>query len=105
MNRPFVGFDSDDGNRRKCRRHGLSIGEIEHAVSHQESLIVAEEKHSATEPRFIAIGRTTRGRYAFVAFTLRTRDDATFVRPISTRYMHRKEIEKYAQEISGAEDR
>jgi uncharacterized protein len=31
----------------------------------------------------------------FVAFTFRERDGATFIRPISARYMHKKEIEAY----------
>ena len=29
----FDGFDWDDGNREKCQRHGVSIAEIEHALS------------------------------------------------------------------------
>jgi uncharacterized protein len=105
MNRPFVGFDWDAGNTDKCCRHGLSTVDIEHVVAHQESLIVPDVRNSATEPRFIAVGRTIQGRYAFVVFTPRTKDGETYARPISARYMHRKEIERYAQEISGAQDR
>jgi uncharacterized DUF497 family protein len=33
----------------------------------------------------------------FVAFTIRIRDGKQFVRPISARYMHAKEIEGYEE--------
>ena len=75
----------------KCQKHGLSIEQIEYVVSHAETLIVRDIKNSANETRFIAIGRTPEGRFAFVAFTHRTRDDRTLLRPISARYMHGKE--------------
>lgn len=94
------GFDWDDGNRQKCQKHGLSIDEIEYVVSHAETLIVHDAKNSATESRLIAVGRTRHGRYAFVAFTPRTRDGRLLLRPISARYMHRKEVAKYEKESS-----
>lgn len=94
------GFDWDDGNREKCQKHGLSIDEIEYVVSHTETLIVHDAKNSTTESRFIAIGRTQQGRYAFVAFTPRRREGRLLLRPISARYMHRKEVVKYEKESS-----
>jgi uncharacterized protein len=97
-------FDWDDGNRNKCRKHGLSIAEIEQVVAHSETLLVPDRKNSRYEPRFIAIGRSPAGRHAFVAFTLREKDGLTLVRPISARYMHKKEIAKYEKEISGTQD-
>lgn len=105
MNSPFSGFEWDDGNREKCQQHGLSIPEIEHVLRHQETLIIPDAKNSEFEPRFLGIGRTTAGRYAFVVFTPRPGDDRTFLRPISARYMHRKEVRKYAQEVSRAQER
>jgi uncharacterized DUF497 family protein len=105
MRRTFVGFDWDDGNRDKCCAHGLSIAEVEFVLAHQETLIVPDEKHSVFERRFIAVGRTETGRYAFVIFTPRDRGGSTRVRPVSARYMHQKEIDRYAQEVSGSEDR
>jgi uncharacterized DUF497 family protein len=35
------------------------------------------------------------GRFAFVAFTVRRKGGRKYIRPISARYMHRKEIEAY----------
>lgn len=101
---PFDGFDWDSGNRGKCCKHGLTIAEIEQVLAGAETLIVPDEKNSSVEPRFLAIGRTATARYAVVIFTPRRRDDKSVLRPISARYMHRKEIDKYAQEISGAQN-
>jgi len=104
MRAPAAGFDWDDGNRDKCQRHGLSIEDTEHVLAHAETLIVPDERNSRVEPRFLAIGRTAIGRYAMVVFTPRKKANDVFLRPISARYMHRKEIEKYAQEISRAQN-
>jgi uncharacterized DUF497 family protein len=95
-----AGFDWDDANRDKCCKHGLTTADVEHVLAHAETLIVPDEKNSEFEPRFIAIGRTETNRYAFVVFTPRERESGPVLRPISARYMHRKEIEKYAKEIS-----
>jgi uncharacterized DUF497 family protein len=104
MNITAAGFDWDDGNRVKCCKHGLSVADIEHVVINTDSLIVPDEKNSGTEPRYLAIGRTAAGRYAFVVFTPRRRSLDTILRPISARYMHGKEIKRYAKEISSPEN-
>jgi uncharacterized protein len=39
-------------------------------------------------------------RPVFVVFTVRIVDDRELIRPVSARYMHRKEIEKWAEEKS-----
>jgi len=31
-----AGFDWDDGNREKCRKHGMTLAEIEHVLVHGE---------------------------------------------------------------------
>jgi uncharacterized DUF497 family protein len=105
MERAAADFDWDGGNREKCRRHGMSIPEIEYVLAHSETYIMPDRRNSEYEPRFIAIGRTAAARYAFVAFTPRQRDQGIVWRPISARYMHRKEIAKYEKEISGLKDR
>jgi uncharacterized DUF497 family protein len=40
-----------------------------------------------------------------VAFTLRQRDGKTYIRPVSARYMHRKEVEFYEKAITHTHDR
>jgi uncharacterized DUF497 family protein len=103
--RSFKGFEWDDGNRDKCGKHGVSIAEIEHVLAHAETLIAQDRAHSRSEPRLVAIGRTQQGRYTFVVFTPRQRSRGLLLRPISARYMHAREIEKYEQEIARAQKR
>jgi uncharacterized DUF497 family protein len=88
------GFDWDAGNRAKCQKHGVSIGQIE-AIIGGDPQIAPAPRRLSPEERFIAIGRTSEGRAVFVAFTFRVRDGVRLVRPISARYMHDKEIERY----------
>lgn len=96
----FSGFAWDKANRSKCQQHGVSVAEVEHVLTHAATLIVPDLKHSRAEPRFLAIGRTEKGRYTFVVFTPRQTGRGMLLRPISARYMHKKEIEKYEQEIA-----
>ena len=99
MRRTIAGFDWDEGNRAKCLNHGVSIPEIE-ALLRGEPHVAPDPRHSAAEDRFIAVGRNARGRALFVAFTFRTRDGERLIRPVSARYMHRKEVASY--EAQGA---
>ena len=91
------GFDWDAGNEAKCGKHGVSIADIEHVLSHGPR-VAPDQAHSGTEVRFIGVGRTRDGRPLFVAFTVRRRDGAVLIRPISARYMHHREIERYEKE-------
>lgn len=99
----FSGFDWDIGNRDKCAKHGVSIGEIE-KVFEGPVYVAPDLRHSVAEERLIAIGRTAKGKLVFVAFTLREKIGGTFIRPISARYMHKKEIAAYEKKSSEAED-
>jgi predicted DNA binding CopG/RHH family protein/uncharacterized DUF497 family protein len=56
----------------------LSIAQIEHVLAHGETFIVPDLKNFEDEPRFIAVGRSPGGRYAFVVFTPRRRNDRMF---------------------------
>jgi uncharacterized DUF497 family protein len=97
-------FDWDGGNREKCRKHGVPISEIE-ALFRGHVRIAPSLKPDAAEERYVAVGRTANGRALFVAFTLRRNLGRQMIRPISARYMHRKEIEEYEKESSKAENR
>jgi len=101
----FSGFDWDDANRTKCQNHGVSIAAIE-SVFFQGVMILPDAMHSQKEPRYRAIGRTDKGRAVFVVFTMRGHAGERMLRPISARYMHRKEVQHYeetykAQDNSG----
>lgn len=92
-----AGFEWDAGNRAKCRKHGVTLGEIEE-LFRRTVMVLPDVAHSMSEERFRAIGRTAAGRHVFVVFTVRQREDGQLIRPISARFMHRREIERYAQE-------
>jgi uncharacterized DUF497 family protein len=90
----FDGFQWDDGNREKCRRHGVSLAEIESLFGGSPG-VYDDPDHSEQERRLRAIGPTSAGRYMLVAFTVREQHGRTLIRPISARYMHAKEIQHY----------
>lgn len=98
-----AGFDLDEGNRLKLTRHGVSIGEIEE-IFHGEVWIFPDVAHSSRETRFLGIGRSAAGRFIFVAFTLRMRGGERWIRPISARYMHAKEIRHFQAEVARRRD-
>jgi hypothetical protein len=98
-----AGFDWDAGNRLKCRSHGVSISEIEE-MFRRLLLLFPDQSHSAAEQRFSAIGTNAPGRHIFVVFTLRKRSGMIFIRPISARYMHEKEIRHYEKQKAEAEE-
>ena len=95
------GFDWDEGNRRKCQKHGLSIEQIESMFAGNPR-IAPDPKHSSVEDRLIAVGRTATGRPVFAAFTLRPRGKSYRIRPVTARYMHAKEVEAYEEENTQA---
>jgi uncharacterized DUF497 family protein len=61
-------------------------------------LVVPDRAHSFSEQRIRAIGKTEGGRSIFIVFTIRERGGKRFIRPISARYMHRKEVRHYEKE-------
>ena len=97
MNVKVSGFDWDEGNRVKCQKHGVSIAQME-ALFTVGPRIAPDPKHSAEEDRLIAVGRASGGRPLFVAFTIRTKSKSQFIRPVSARYMHAKEVAAYEKE-------
>jgi hypothetical protein len=53
----FAGFDWDVGNRTKCKKHGLSIAEIE-SLFNRPIIILPDKENPQGERRFRAIGTT-----------------------------------------------
>lgn len=90
------GFDWDEGNVRKnVDRHSVRQSEAEQVFFNEPLLVVADERHSASELRFHALGYTEGGRRLHITFTLRR--NATLIRIISARDMNRKERGIYEQ--------
>lgn len=91
----IIGFDWDEGNARKNEQHGVSMAEAEQLFFNFPLIVLSDLKHSETEPRFHALGKTIEGRRLHVSFTLR--NTGQFIRVISARDMHRKERVIYEQ--------
>ena len=99
-----AGFDWDEGNRSKCQKHGVSPAAIEE-LFRQPIAVLPDPVHSKSEERFEAIGKTDRGRGIFVVFTFRMRRGKRLIRPISARYMHKKEMDHYEKETAAFQKR
>jgi uncharacterized protein len=99
-----AGFEWDEGNRSKCQKHGVSVAAVEE-LFRGPIAVLPDPLHSKAEERFAAIGRTRKGRGVFVVFTFRTRRGKRLIRPISARYMHKKEIEHYEKETAAFQKR
>lgn len=94
------GFDWDEGNLSKNKdTRGIESEAIE-SVFRNSPWVAPDIKHSSKEDRFLAIGRTLDARFMIVAFTFRRKGNLHLIRPISARYMHKREIEKYEKEFS-----
>jgi uncharacterized DUF497 family protein len=92
----IVSFDWDEGNARKStEKHDVSQSESEQIFFNVPLLLLTDDKHSQIEARYHALGRSEAGRLLHVTFTLRV--DATSIRIISARDMHRKERKIYEQ--------
>ena len=90
----IVGFDWDDGNRRKSLdKHGVTQPEAEQVFADERILITDDLSHSETESRYQALGTTSEARHLHVSFTLRR--DGTLIRVVSARDMNRKERRRY----------
>lgn len=88
-------FNWDKGNANKNKKHGIKKSEIEKFF--RSRVYVSDDlKHSNAEERFIAIGKGSNEKHMIVVFTLRK----GAIRPISARYMNKREIEKYEKEIT-----
>lgn len=95
----IVGIEWDDGNREHCQKHGVTLAEAEE-VLRGPLYRLPDRAHSHTEARLRAIGRTTSGRHVFAVYTVREREGALWLRPVSVRFMHKHEVETYEKAAS-----
>ena len=87
-----IGFDWDETNSAKnWERHRVTPEEAEDVFFQEPLVMQSDAKHSSREKRYRALGRTSRGRPLFIAFTVRRK----LIRVISARDMNRRELEAY----------
>ncbi len=92
------------GQGDKCQKHGVPPAAIE-SLFDGPLAVFPDPAHSGSEERFKAIGWIADKRGVLIVFTLRKKGDDIFVRPVSARYMHRKEVAYYEKEAAKAEKR
>ena len=84
-------FEWDRGNERKNKeKHGVEQKECEE-IFFNDPLIHLDIKHSITETRLFALGKTREGRYLCLIFTVRKE----CVRVISARDQSKEERSAY----------
>ena len=97
----FTGFDRDGGNTPKVLgRHEVEPGECEQIFFRDPLVVAFDEKHSETESRWQALGRTLSDRKLYLVFTVR----GPLIRVIAAREMSRKERRVYEQAQAGVEE-
>jgi uncharacterized DUF497 family protein len=89
------GFDWDIYNYYKnWQKHGITAEEAQEVFTNQPLLAYEDSKHSDTEQRYLAYGKTNGGMRLFVSYTFR----GDKIRIISARKMNQKERTLYEQE-------
>lgn len=80
----------------------MSRAEIESVIAAARFMVDDPSPH---EKRYRTAGRAPTGRHVFVVFTYRERGGSMYLRPISARYMHRREIESYEEGVARLAER
>jgi uncharacterized DUF497 family protein len=87
------GFDWNEGNREKNKKHGVENVEIEELFFNPPFIILPDTKHSNTEERYFCFGTTYSKKKLLIVFTVRDGK----IRPISARAMNAKERKYYEE--------
>ena len=84
----LTGFQWDEGNINKnLYKHRVENWECEQVFFNEPLIILDDPKHSSSEKRWAAFGKTDAGRLLTVIFTKRD----SLIRVISAKTMKRKE--------------
>ena len=78
----------------------VSQTEIEDFFRQNNLWVTPDLLHAQREERYLAVGRARTGRPMLAVFTIRMVDESLLLRPISARYMHEREAQRYEQEDS-----
>lgn len=88
------GVQWDKGNWPKCGKHGATQDEIEHVLEH---MTFRTRDPYPEEERWNTAHLAITGRHIFVVYMYREQEDGIYLRPISARPMHEREVKKYEQ--------
>ena len=88
----ITSFEWDRGNSDKnFNKHGITKTEAEELFIDEKVITHPDLKHSQKEARFIAIGKTSKGKLLFVIYTIRGEN----IRVVSVRVANKKDRETY----------
>ena len=88
------GFEWDRHNAKKnWEKHKVTPAECEQIFFNKPLIIADDIKHSDSERRFYALGKTDLHRNLFIVFTIRK----NLIRVISARNMNKKEERSYEE--------
>ena len=91
----FSGFQWDRGNIDKnLIKHNVENWECEQVFFNRPLLVLDDTRHSVSEKRWAAFGKTDAGRFLVVMFTKR----GNLIRIISARDMNKRERKFYNEE-------
>jgi uncharacterized DUF497 family protein len=94
--RDAIGFEWDAGNLTKnWESHGVTNQESEEVFSNRPFFILDDEKHSVAERREMIFGRTNKGRFLSITFTMRS----GLIRVISARDLSRPERKYFDEHV------
>lgn len=86
------GFEWDEGNSLKnWFKHKVRMQEAEETLLSEPDILLDKLHSTVKEKRYLARGRTARGRKLFIVFTIRGK----YIRVISARDQHKKERSDY----------
>jgi hypothetical protein len=87
-------FDWDESkNQINIKKHGISFEEAQTVFDDDDAILIADDKHSEDEERFIIIGESELSRLLVVCHCCR--ESETVVRLISARKANKKETDLY----------
>ena len=89
-----IGFEWNQHNAKKnWEKHKVTPAECEQIFFNKPLIIADDVKHSQSERRFYALGKTDLHRSLFIVFTVRR----NLIRVISARDMSKKEKRSYEE--------
>lgn len=94
--KPPIEFERDKGNTDKnFLKHNVTTKEAEEPFADKSVEVFEDVKHSGSEKRFVACGRTKLNRKLTIIFTLKGQK----IRVISARDQSKKERKMYGKEV------
>ena len=97
MAKKHYAFLWDAANTTKLwSKHAVRPYEVEEAWQDPGALLAPDVKHSASEERYILLGKSRKHRLLYIVFTVRTGR----IRPISARTANREEVALYEKKAN-----